>query len=83
MNRRPSDGFPSPTLRAFGLVALLLVWTAGAPAQTLAHVHLIATGGTISNRDEGRLTAEELAGRTDPYRSVAALLHLCGVRGGG
>ncbi|MDX3239885.1 methyltransferase domain-containing protein [Streptomyces sp. ME03-5709C] len=26
------------------------------------------------------LAAEELAGRTDPYRSVAALLHLCGVR---
>ncbi|MCF3963863.1 class I SAM-dependent methyltransferase [Streptomyces fuscigenes] len=25
--------------------------------------------------------AEERAGRTDPYRSVAALLHLCGVRG--
>ncbi|GAT81043.1 methyltransferase [Streptomyces sp. F-3] len=27
------------------------------------------------------LAAEELAGRTDPYRAVAALLHLCGVRG--
>ncbi|WP_431946396.1 class I SAM-dependent methyltransferase [Actinacidiphila sp. bgisy167] len=26
------------------------------------------------------LAAEELAGRTDPYRAVAALLHLCGVR---
>jgi SAM-dependent methyltransferase len=26
------------------------------------------------------LAAEEAAGRTDPYRSVAALLHLCGVR---
>ncbi|KUL49849.1 MULTISPECIES: class I SAM-dependent methyltransferase [unclassified Streptomyces] len=26
------------------------------------------------------LTAEERAGRTDPYRRVAALLHLCGVR---
>lgn len=29
---------------------------------------------------EALLTAEELAGRTDPYRAVAALLHLCGVR---
>ncbi|MEU3876096.1 MULTISPECIES: methyltransferase domain-containing protein [Streptomyces] len=28
------------------------------------------------------LAAEERAGRTDPYRAVAALLHLCGVRGG-
>ncbi|MBQ0830021.1 class I SAM-dependent methyltransferase [Streptomyces tagetis] len=27
------------------------------------------------------LAAEERAGRTDPYRGVAALLHLCGVRG--
>ncbi|MEV0282007.1 methyltransferase domain-containing protein [Streptomyces sp. NPDC050610] len=27
------------------------------------------------------IAAEEKAGRTDPYRSVAALLHLCGVRG--
>lgn len=30
---------------------------------------------------EALLAAEERAGRTDPYRSVAALLHLCGVRG--
>ncbi|WP_065958641.1 class I SAM-dependent methyltransferase [Streptomyces sparsogenes] len=28
------------------------------------------------------LEAEDRAGRTDPYRAVAALLHLCGVRGG-
>ncbi|MFE0512657.1 class I SAM-dependent methyltransferase [Streptomyces sp. NPDC058964] len=27
------------------------------------------------------LTVEERAGRTEPYRRVAALLHLCGVRG--
>jgi hypothetical protein len=26
------------------------------------------------------LDAEERAGRTDPYRGVAALTHLCGVR---
>lgn len=30
---------------------------------------------------EGLLAAEEQAGRLDPYRAVAALLHLCGVRG--
>jgi SAM-dependent methyltransferase len=29
---------------------------------------------------ETLLAAEERAGRTDPYRRVAALLHLCGVR---
>jgi SAM-dependent methyltransferase len=30
---------------------------------------------------ETLLAVEERAGRTDPYRGVAALLHLCGVRG--
>ncbi|WP_415950775.1 class I SAM-dependent methyltransferase [Streptomyces sp. KLOTTS4A1] len=30
---------------------------------------------------ERLLLAEERAGRTDPYRQVAALVHLCGVRG--
>ncbi len=30
---------------------------------------------------ERLLAAEDRAGRTDPYRRVAALLHLCGVRG--
>ncbi len=27
------------------------------------------------------LAVEDRAGRTDPYRGVASLLHLCGVRG--
>lgn len=35
--------------------------TALAQNATVPHVHLFATGGTISNRDGGRLTAEELA----------------------
>jgi hypothetical protein len=30
---------------------------------------------------ERLLAAEDRAGRTEPYRRVAALLHLCGVRG--
>lgn len=30
---------------------------------------------------ERAVTLEDRAGRTDPYRGVAALLHLCGVRG--
>ncbi|MDX3091765.1 MULTISPECIES: class I SAM-dependent methyltransferase [Streptomyces] len=41
--------------------------------------------GTPPPADEDELSAllaaEERAGRTDPYRRVAALLHLCGVRG--
>jgi L-asparaginase len=32
-----------------------------ASRSALPHVHLIATGGTISNREGGRLTAEDLA----------------------
>lgn len=38
-------------------------------------------GASVPEDVEGLLAAEERAGRTDPYRQVAALLHLCGVRG--
>ena len=51
-------------------VVLLVIWTTAASAQPspLPHVHFIATGGTISNRDPStslgaggaRLTAEDL-----------------------
>ena len=44
-----------------------------------------ASDRALAPRDPGELAllleAEERAGRTDPYRGVAALLHLCGVRG--
>ncbi|MFF5482263.1 class I SAM-dependent methyltransferase [Streptomyces sp. NPDC012935] len=40
-----------------------------------------ADGATTPPDVETFLTVEERAGKTDPYRSVAALLHLCGVRG--
>src|SRR5687768_14850473 len=56
-------------------VLFLVLWTTATAAQTsgggtpsvravvetLPHVHMLATGGTISNRDGGRLTAEDLA----------------------
>ncbi|MGW3037286.1 class I SAM-dependent methyltransferase [Streptomyces sp. NPDC001178] len=38
-------------------------------------------GAEIPADMETLLAVEERAGRTDPYRGVAALLHLCGVRG--
>ena len=61
--------------RIFPFACFLLVWTTAAAAQSakpasqasaptsdaLPHVHLLATGGTISNRAGKRLTAEELA----------------------
>ncbi|MFJ3206384.1 class I SAM-dependent methyltransferase [Streptomyces flaveolus] len=40
-----------------------------------------ADGATAPDDPETLLAVEERAGRTDPYRGVAALLHLCGVRG--
>ena len=40
-----------------------------------------ADGAVIPADAQTLLAAEERAGRTDPYRGVAALLHLCGVRG--
>ncbi|MCW7945372.1 methyltransferase [Streptomyces hygroscopicus] len=40
-----------------------------------------ADGAELPADVETLLAAEERAGRTEPYRRVAALLHLCGVRG--
>jgi L-asparaginase len=48
---------------------------APAAASALPRVHLVATGGTISNRDGGRLTAEELAKSMPGLDKVAALTH--------
>ncbi|MFF4584417.1 class I SAM-dependent methyltransferase [Streptomyces sp. NPDC000345] len=60
----------------------------GAPLQAWYGVRVFtdtAADGTGIPGDpedaEALLAVEERAGRTDPYRSVAALLHLCGVRG--
>ncbi|MFD8506524.1 class I SAM-dependent methyltransferase [Streptomyces sp. NPDC059687] len=57
----------------------------GAPLHTWYGVRVftdIAQDGTAPPVDaETLLAAEERASRTDPYRGVAALLHLCGVRG--
>ncbi|OIJ62895.1 class I SAM-dependent methyltransferase [Streptomyces mangrovisoli] len=57
----------------------------GAPLATWYGVRVFtdtAADGTAVPADvEALLAAEEKAGRTDPYRGVAALLHLCGVRG--
>ncbi len=42
---------------------------------SVAHVHLVATGGTISNREGGRLTAEELAKSMPGIDRYARLTH--------
>jgi SAM-dependent methyltransferase len=57
----------------------------GAPLQAWYGVRVFtdtaADGVEIPADVEALLAVEERAGRTDPYRGVAALLHLCGVRG--
>ncbi|WP_217165766.1 bifunctional 2-polyprenyl-6-hydroxyphenol methylase/3-demethylubiquinol 3-O-methyltransferase UbiG [Streptomyces sp. AC512_CC834] len=57
----------------------------GAPLHTWYGVRVFtdtAPDGAPAPDDlETLLAAEERAGRTDPYRAIAALLHLCGVRG--
>ncbi|PWI18849.1 SAM-dependent methyltransferase [Streptomyces sp. Act143] len=57
----------------------------GAPLQAWYGVRVFTDtavdGAEIPADVESLLAAEERAGRTDPYRAVAALLHLCGVRG--
>ena len=49
--------------------------TQGAPAPAPPKVHFVATGGTISNRDGGRLTAEELAKSMPGVERYARLSH--------
>ena len=46
-----------------------------AAKPALPRVHLVATGGTISNRDGGRLTADELAKSMPGLDRVATLTH--------
>ncbi|MBD0419989.1 methyltransferase domain-containing protein [Streptomyces sp. NPDC052309] len=57
----------------------------GAPLHTWYGVRVFtdtaADGAAVPDDVETLLAVEERAGRTDPYRGVAALLHLCGVRG--
>lgn len=61
-----------PLVLAAGLVAASI---AAGGAQSLPHVHLVATGGTISNRDGGRLTAEELAKSMPGLEKAATLTY--------
>ncbi len=73
-----ADRLDALTATLAGIAAPLHAWygvrvfTDGVPAET-----------SLPAADElDRLfAAEERAGRTDPYRRIATLLHLCGVRG--
>ncbi|WP_425470972.1 class I SAM-dependent methyltransferase [Streptomyces armeniacus] len=68
--------------RAFRLEALKsLLDGIGTPLRQWYGVRVFGTETGAPADDERMLAAEERAGRTDPYRAVAAMLHLCAVRG--
>ncbi len=68
----------SNRLRAI-LILCVLSLTLAVPAASaqspLPRVHMVATGGTISNRDGGRLTAAELAASMPGLERAAALTY--------
>ncbi len=68
----------SNRLRASFVLCLLTVTAVAVPARAqtaLPRVHMVATGGTISNRDGGRLTAEDLAKSMPGLEKAATLTH--------
>ncbi|MEE1755151.1 class I SAM-dependent methyltransferase [Streptomyces sp. SP18CS02] len=73
-----ADRLEDLTATLAGIAAPLQAWygvrlfTDGVPAEE---------GLPAAEELERLLAAEDRAGRTEPYRRVAALLHLCGVRG--
>ncbi len=81
----PPSG-PGPGLRADRLQDLTATLAGiGAPLHAWYGVRVFTDTaadrvGAAPADVETLLAVEERAGRTDPYRSVAALLHLCGVR---
>ena len=71
-----------PRFRPLLLAVLALCLLAGVdhllaqrPQGPLPRVHFVATGGTISNRDGGRLSAEELAKSIPGVERFARLTH--------
>jgi len=76
--------FPERAGRAFRLATLTSGLAGiGTPLRQWYGVRVFAheddRAGTAPS--ERMLAVEERAARTDPYRSVAAMLHVCGVRG--
>ncbi len=74
-----ADRLDTLTATLAGIGAPLHAWYRGAGLHRPARptVRRLPERGELQTL----LAAEERAGRSDPYRRVAALLHLCGVRG--
>ncbi len=75
ISRVPSATHLPVTLYILAAFAVTFLWTPPAASQTLPRVHLVATGGTISNRDGGRLTAADLAKSIPGVERTARLTH--------
>lgn len=73
-------GLPALSTTLAGLGARLHTWYG---VRVFTDIAPDSAGVPDDAEFEQLLAVEEQAGRTDPYRSVAALLHLCGVRGTG
>ncbi|MFG3201898.1 class I SAM-dependent methyltransferase [Streptomyces sp. NPDC048192] len=71
-----ADRLASLTATLAGIAAPLHAWYG-----VRVFTDTAADDAEIPDGLETLLAVEERAGRTDPYRGVAALLHLCGVRG--
>ncbi|MFH8465821.1 class I SAM-dependent methyltransferase [Streptomyces sp. NPDC017991] len=71
-----ADGLDTLTGTLAGIGAPLHVWYG-----VRVFTDTAADDAAVPDDVGALLAAEERAGRTDPYRRVAALLHLCGVRG--
>ncbi|MFI9725666.1 class I SAM-dependent methyltransferase [Streptomyces sp. NPDC052092] len=75
-----------PPTASYGLKRLTATLAGiGAPLHTWYGVRVftdtVADDVVLPDDLDAVLAVEDRAGRTDPYRSVASLLHLCGVRG--
>jgi len=73
LTRRPPVGWPAALLLV--LAGLIQPLTAEREQSALPRVHFVATGGTISNRDGGRLSAEELSKSMPGVERFARLTH--------
>ncbi|GHG67497.1 class I SAM-dependent methyltransferase [Streptomyces capoamus] len=71
-----ADRLASLTATLAGIAAPLHAWYG-----VRVFTDTVADDAALPDDLPALLAVEERAGRTDPYRGVAALLHLCGVRG--
>ncbi|MFJ9408462.1 class I SAM-dependent methyltransferase [Streptomyces sp. NPDC101393] len=76
-----ADRLPALTATLAGIGAPLANWYGIRVFTDLADGAADADGHPAGAEWERLLAAEDRAGRTDPYRALAGLLHLCGVRG--